>query len=142
MRACKYQGGLFSRIVGCGCSCQHRLLIEFDGSEALGISDKQFCPMSVIQNCLVHEKRNVGGMLPKRNWGGLARWFRRLRKVQGYEEAQEVLRELQRFLKPINAEATKSLHEAGEDLLAHHRLNVPNMLHRWLPSTNAIESSF
>jgi putative transposase len=53
-----------------------------------------------------------------------------------------VLRELERFLKPINAEAYKSLLEAGEDLLALHRLNVPNTLHRSLLSTNAIENSF
>ena len=45
-------------------------------------------------------------------------------------------------MEPINAEAFKSLQEAGEDLLALHRLNVPNTLHRSLLSTNAIENSF
>ena len=50
--------------------------------------------------------------------------------------------ELKSFLEPINAEAFKSLHEAGEDLLALHRLEVPNTLHRSLLSTNAIENSF
>ncbi len=45
-------------------------------------------------------------------------------------------------MKPINAEAYRSLHEAGDDLLALHRLNVPNTLHRSLLSTNAIENSF
>ncbi|ELP35213.1 hypothetical protein RBSWK_00881 [Rhodopirellula baltica SWK14] len=46
------------------------------------------------------------------------------------------------FLEPINAEAYRSLHEAGDDLLALHRLNVPSTLHRSLLSTNAIENSF
>ena len=46
------------------------------------------------------------------------------------------------FLEPINAEAYRSLCEAGEDLLTLHRLNVPNTLHRSLLSTNAIENSF
>ena len=50
--------------------------------------------------------------------------------------------ELKSFLKPINAEAYRSLNEAGENLLALHRLNVPNTLHRSLLSTNAIENSF
>ena len=36
----------------------------------------------------------------------------------------------------------QSLQEAGEDLLALHRLGVPNTLHRSLLSTNAIENSF
>jgi hypothetical protein len=34
------------------------------------------------------------------------------------------------------------LQEAGENRLALHRLNVPNTLHHFLLSTNAIESSF
>ena len=43
---------------------------------------------------------------------------------------------------PLNAEAFQSLHEAGEDLLALHRLEVPSTLHVSLLSTNAIENSF
>lgn len=62
--------------------------------------------------------------------------------MQGYTAAQEVVGELEAFLEPLNAEAFKSLHEAGEDLLAVHRLEVPNTLHRSLLSTNAIENSF
>jgi len=58
------------------------------------------------------------------------------------EAAEEVLGDLKSFLEPINAEAFKSLQEAGEDLLALHRLGVPNTLHRSLLSTNAIENSF
>ena len=46
------------------------------------------------------------------------------------------------FLKPINAEALASLHEAGDELTALHSLNVPNTLHKNLLSTNAIENSF
>jgi hypothetical protein len=55
---------------------------------------------------------------------------------------RELLAELKKFLEPINAEAYRSLLEAGDDLLALHRLNVPNTLHRSLLSTNAIENSF
>ena len=50
--------------------------------------------------------------------------------------------ELETFLKPINAEALNSLHEAGEDLIALQSLDVPNTLHQNLLSTNAIENSF
>ena len=72
----------------------------------------------------------------------MARLFRRLREVQGKAAAEEVVAELVAFLTPLNAEALKSLHEAGADLIALHSLEVPNTLHRNLLSTNAIENSF
>ena len=50
--------------------------------------------------------------------------------------------ELVEFLTPLNAEALKSLHEAGDDLIALHCLGAPNTLHRNLLSTKAIENSF
>lgn len=70
-----------------------------------------------------------------------ARLFSRLREVQ-VKAAEEVVRELVAFLTPLDAEALKSLHEAGEDLIALQSLNVPNTLHRNLLSTNAILNSF
>lgn len=39
----------------------------------------------------------------------VATLFSRLRAVQGHEAAQEVVSELRGFLKPINAEAYRSL---------------------------------
>lgn len=133
---------LVGRLVSRGFKCEHRLFALLDGSDALRGAVKEFFPDSVIQRCLVHKERNIRGKLSKRHWGELARLFKRLRSVQGYAAAQEVFVELETFLKPINAEAFTSLHEAGEDLLALHRLNVPNTLHRSLLSTNAIENTF
>ena len=133
---------LASRIVARGFKCSHRLYVVLDGSDALRSAVKELFPEAVIQRCLVHKERNIRGKLSRRHWGELGRLFKRLRSVQGYEAALEVLRDLETFLKPLNAEAHKSLHEAGEDLLALHRLNVPNTLHRSLLSTNAIENSF
>jgi len=133
---------LVRRIVSRGFQCGHRLLGLLDGSDALRAAVKEFFPDSVIQRCLVHKERNIKGKLSKRHWGELARLFKRLRGVQGYAVALEVFGELESFLRPLNAEAFKSLHEAGEDLLALHRLEVPSTLHRSLLSTNAIENSF
>jgi len=62
--------------------------------------------------------------------------------VQGEEAAVEVVDELRGFLKEKNQEAYDSLLEAGDELTALHRLNVPNTLNRNLLSTNAIENSF
>ena len=133
---------LMSRIVKRGFACSHRVYVVLDGSDALRGAVKEFFSDAVIQRCLVHKERNIKGKLSKRHWGELARLFKRLRNVQGLAAAEEVLDDLKSFLEPINAEAFKSLQEAGEDLLALHRLNVPNTLHRSLLSTNAIENSF
>ena len=134
---------LMRRLMARGFHCDRRLLAILDGSDALRSVIKEFFPDSVIQRCLVHKERNIRSKLSKRHWSELARLFKRLREVQGKEAAEEVVRELGTFLrKPLNAEALKSLHEAGDDLIALHSLNVPNTLHRNLLSTNAIENSF
>ena len=133
---------LMRRLMARGFHCDRRLLAVLDGSDALRSVVKEFFPDSVIQRCLVHKERNLRSKLSKRHWGELARLFKRLREVQGTEAAEEVVRELEKFLKPLNAEALKSLYEAGEDLIALHRLEVPSTLHKNLLSTNAIENSF
>jgi putative transposase len=133
---------LMRRLKARGFHCARRLLAVLDGSDALRTVVKEFFPDSVIQRCLVHKERNILGKLSRRHWGELARLFKRLRSVQGKEAAEEVVGELETFLKPLNSQALASLHEAGEDLIALHRLNVPNTLHRNLLSTNAIENSF
>jgi len=133
---------LMRRLLARGFHCDRRLLAVLDGSDALRCVVKEFFPDSVIQRCLVHKERNLRAKLSKRHWGELARLFKRLRSVQGQVAAKEVIGELNVFLKPLNAEALRSLEETGDDLIALHRLNVPNTLHRNLLSTNAIENSF
>ncbi len=133
---------LMRRLMKRGFHCDRRLLAVLDGSDALRLTVKEFFTKAVIQRCLVHKERNIRSKLSKRHWGELARLFKRLREVQGKKAAREVRAELIGFLTPLNAEALKSLHEAGDDLIALHCLDVPNTLHRNLLSTNAIENSF
>jgi transposase-like protein len=134
--------GLMRRLMTRGFACERRLLAVLDGASALRTAIKEHFPDAVIQRCLVHKERNIRAKLSKRHWSELARLFRRLREVQGRAAAEEVVAELVSFLKPLNAEALKSLEEAGEELIALHCLEVPNTLHRNLLSTNAIENSF
>ena len=133
---------LMRRLAKRSFSCERRLFAALDGSAALRNAVKKFFPDSVIQRCLVHKERNIRSKLSKKHWGELARLFKRLREVQGKVAAQEVVKELEEFLKGKNAESLKSLREAGEDLIALQSLDVPNTLHRNLLSTNAIENSF
>lgn len=133
---------LMRRLIKRGFHCARRLFAVLDGSEALRSVVIEFFEDAVIQRCLIHKERNIRSKLSKRHWGELARFFKRLREVQGKQAAEEVVAELKAFLSPLNAEALKSLHEAGDDLIALHCLDVPNTLHRNLLSTNAIENSF
>ena len=125
----------FAPKVGC------RLLCVLDGAKALKTAVKKHWPSAVIQRCLVHKERNLKGYLSKRDWAELARLMTRLRKVQGAEAGRKALADLRSFLAGRNAEATASLDEAGDELIALHLLEVPNTLHVNLLSTNAIENS-
>lgn len=133
---------LMRRLAKRGFACRRRLLAVLDGSDVLRSVVKEFFADAVIQRCLVHKERNIKAKLSKRHWGELSRLFQRLREVQGKAAAEEVVAELEAFLRPLNAEALKSLHEAGKDLIALHCLEAPSTLHRNLLSTNAIENSF
>lgn len=134
--------GLMRRLSKRGFRCERRLLAVLDGSDALKTALKEFFPDVVIQRCLVHKECNIRGKLSQRHWGELARTFKRLRQIQGQQAGEEVVAELVAFLKPLNAEALNSLQEAGEELIALHRLNAPSTPHRSLLSTNAIENAF
>jgi transposase-like protein len=133
---------LMRRLVKRGFKCRRRLYVVLDGSDALRSALLEFFPDAVVQRCLVHKERNIKSKLSKRHWGEAARLFKRLREVQGEDAAAEVVEEMAAFLKVKNLKAYESLLEAGEELTALHRLNVPNTLHRSLLSTNAIENSF
>ena len=133
---------LIRRLVERGFAPRRRLLAVLDGSSALKKAVLRFFPDAVIQRCLVHKERNIRARLSKRDWGELARLFKRLREVQGEAAGREVLGELEAFLGKRNAEALASLREAGDELIALHRLGVPATLHKNLLSTNLIENSF
>jgi transposase-like protein len=133
---------LMGRLVERGFRPRGRLLAVLDGGGALKKAALQFFPDAVIQRCLVHKERNIRARLSKRDWAELARLFKRLREVQGEDAAREVLGELDCFLGKKNAEALASLREAGDELIALHKLGVPSTLNQSLLSTNIIENSF
>ena len=119
-----------------------RLLAVLDGSEALRKALLESYPNTLILRCLVHKERNLKGYLSQRHWGELSRLFSRLRKAQGADQGKEALQAIELFLADKNKGARASLEEAGEELLALHRLNVPSSLNRSLLSTNCIENVF
>jgi len=133
---------LLHRIEARGFSPRRRLLAVTDGSKALRKGIRKKWPDSIIQRCLIHKARNIKGYLSYRHHGEVDRFFRRLRKAEGLETAEEVVKELQIFLKGKNAQALASLEEAGDELLAVHRLGAPSTLNPTLLNTNCIENPF
>ena len=118
------------------------LFAVLDGSEALKQALLEVYPDTLIQRCLVHKERNLRGYLSNRHWAELARLFKRLRECQGAEQAKEAAEAIEAFLSDKNAQAKASWAEAGAELIALPRLDVPNELHRSLLSTNCIENVF
>jgi len=117
-----------------------RLFAVLDGAAALESAVLALWPTACIQRCLVHKERNLYGYLRKGDHAEAKRLWLRLRLAQGELAGREALGALRAFLLPLNAAASASLEEAGEALLALHKLNVPATLHVSLLSTNAIEN--
>jgi hypothetical protein len=59
-----------------------------------------------------------------------------------YEDARQMLVDMEKWLRCINESAADSLLEAIEGILTLHRLKVPALLRKTLHSTNPIESMF
>ena len=133
---------LLGRITQRGFKPRRRLLAITDGSKALRNGVRKHWPDAIIQRCLIHKARNVKGYLSRRHHGEVDRLFTRLRKAEGPEAAEECLKHLRDFLQGKNAQALASLEEAGDELLAVHRLSAPSTLNTTLLNTNCIENSF
>jgi len=118
------------------------LLGVLDGSKALEKALLEVFPKTLIQRCLVHKERNLKGYLSTRHWSEVNALFKRLRKCQGAEAAEEALADLEVFLRNKNQQARESLEEARDQLLTLLELDVPNTLNRSLLSTNCIENLF
>ena len=121
---------------------ERRLLAVLDGSKALEGAVLAYFPNAVIQRCLIHKERNLKGYLPRKYHPELRGYFDRLRKAQGLEAAKEIYKELYRFVKSRNAQATNSLLEAGDTFFGLYRLEVPSTLNTTFLNTNVIENSY
>jgi transposase-like protein len=133
---------LLNRIEERGFTPKRRLLAVTDGSKALRKGVRKKWPDAIIQRCLIHKARNIKSYLSYRHHGEVDGLFKRLRKAEGLETAEEVVKELRAFLKAKNAQALVSLEEAGDELLAVHGLGAPSTLHTTLLNTNCIENPF
>jgi transposase-like protein len=133
---------LVDRIEMRGFRPKRRLLVVTDGSKPLRKSVRRKWPDAIIQRCLIHKARNIKSYLSYLHHGEVDRLFKHLRKAEGAETAEECVKKLKTFLQGKNAQALASLEEAGDELLAVHRLDAPSTLNTTLLNTNCIENPF
>lgn len=96
----------------------------------------------IHQRCTIHKDRNIQKHLTKRYRKEAHRRFRMVLEQSRYEDARQLLLDMEKWLRGINESAADSLLEAIEEILTLHRLKVPGILRKTLHSTNPIESMF
>ena len=94
------------------------------------------------QRCVIHKDRNIQKHLPKKYRAEAHRRFMTAIEQNSYEDARQMLTDMERWLRGINESAADSLQEAIEEVLTVHRLKITGLLKKTMYSTNPIESVF
>ena len=96
--------------------------------------------MTLRQRCLVHKQRNVMNAIAHREHKEVATELAGIWKAQTVEEARTQLAAFKGKYRLRYPEAIRSLCEDEEHLLTFYAF--PPVMHRYIRSTNAIESLF
>src|SRR3989442_765214 len=115
-------------------------LIVTDGHDGLLASTKERFSATPRQRCLVHKQRNVLNAIPRRECGDVQA---ELVGIWDQPTRQEAIAQLTAFQAKYSKrypEAVRSLAEDEEHLLTFYE--VPSSMHRYIQTTNAIESLF
>ncbi len=103
---------------------------------------KRFGKKLIHQRCTIHKDKNIQRHLAKKYRKEAHRRFRTALEQNSYEDARQMLLDMEKWLRCINESAADSLMEAIEEILTVHKLKVPGLLRKTLHSTNPIESMF
>jgi putative transposase len=115
-------------------------LIVTDGHDGLLAAVSALFPATPRQRCLVHKQRNVMSAVPKREQQEVATELSAIFKQEKREEALLNLAAFKAKYQKRYPEAVRSLCEDEEHLLTFYAF--PPVMHRYIRSTNAIESLF
>ena len=115
-------------------------LIVTDGHDGLLAAVCALFPVTLRQRCLVHKQRNVMNAIPKREQQEVAAELAGIFKQEKKEDALLNLAAFQAKYQKRYPEAIRSLMEDEEHLLTFYAF--PPVMHRYIRSTNAIESLF
>ncbi len=115
-------------------------LIVTDGHDGLLAAVDELFPATLRQRCLVHKQRNVMKAIPKREQQQVATELAGIWKQEKKEDAELNLAAFKAKYRQRYPEAIRSLTEDEEHLLTFSVF--PQVMHRSIRSTNAIESFF
>lgn len=115
-------------------------LIVTDGHDGLLAAVDELFPATLRQRCLVHKQRNVMNAIPKCEQQQVATELAGIWKQEKKEDAQLNLAAFKAKYSQRYPEAIRSLTEDEEHLLTFYAF--PQVMHRYIRSTNAIESFF
>ena len=118
----------------------HIDLIVTDGHDGLLAALADLFPATLRQRCLVHKQRNVMSAIPKREQQEVTTELAGIFKQENKEEALLNLGAFKAKYQKRYPEAVRSLCEDEEHLLTFYAF--PPVMHRYIRSTNAIESFF
>ncbi len=111
-----------------------------DGHDGLLAAVSALFPATLRQRCLVHKQRNVMSAIPKREQQEVVTDLTGIWKQEKQEEALLNLAAFKAKYQKRYPEAVRSLCEDEEHLLTFYAF--PPVMHRYIRSTNAIESLF
>ncbi len=115
-------------------------LIVTDGHDGLLAAVSTLFTATLRQRCVVHKQRNVMNAIPKREENTVATELSGIWKSETKEEALAQLEAFKGKYRQRYPEAVRSLMEDEEHLLSFYAF--PPVMHRYIRSTNAIESFF
>jgi putative transposase len=118
----------------------HIDLIVTDGHDGLLAALADLFPATLRQRCWVHKQRNVLSAIPKREQQEVSTELAGIFKQENKEEALLNLAAFKAKYQKRYPEAVRSLCEDEEHLLTFYAF--PPVMHRYIRSTNAIESLF
>jgi len=115
-------------------------LLVTDGHDGLLAAVSALFPATLRQRCLVHKQRNVMNAIPKREYQEVVTDLTGIWKQEKKEDALLNLAAFKAKYQKRYPEAVRSLCEDEEHLLTFYAF--PPVMHRYIRSTNAIESLF
>jgi putative transposase len=115
-------------------------LLVTDGHDGLLAAVAALFPATPRQRCLVHKQRNVMNAIPRREQQEVVTELTGIWKQETREQALLNLAAFKAKYQKRYPEAVRSLSEDEEHLLTFYAF--PSVMHRYIRSTNAIESFF
>ena len=133
--------GLLTHLRDQGLPTNRKYLFVIDGAKALRAAiEEVFGSEQPVQRCRNHKLRNVADELPKDQQAQTLSLMRAAFRCRTAEEGEKRLEQMARFLERDHEAAARSLREGMREMFTLQRLDVPQSLHKCLPTTNIIES--